>query len=95
MKLCLSRMREAMVKPVLNDYACDDMKVITVPEMERFKVVLTDGFILYMSPAQRDLFDNETGAALENFLLQSPIVRFSGEIATAVASMRPDGSTLP
>lgn len=67
---------------VLNDFPHAKMHLRTIAEMgkRRFKVALTDGATLYLSPAQRKLYDLETGNDRRNFLLSTPIVTFRGEI---------------
>lgn len=75
----------------LADYPHARMPMRTIAAMHHFRVVLYDGQVLYLSPAQRKLYDLETGNDRRNFLLSVPVVRFDGKITKAVASMDENG----
>jgi hypothetical protein len=83
------------VTPVLNDLQHDEWPVVTVEAMDHFRVVLTDGVSIFMSRAQRNLFDNEVGEDRLNFLLQSRVVAFRGDVHAYIAMCDRNGAVLP
>ena len=78
---------------VLADYVRAGLKVRSIAEMgrRRFKVALTDGETIFLSPAQRRLFDDETGEARRHFLLSCPVVTISGRIEDALRALDREG----
>lgn len=76
---------------VLADYPHERMNKRCRAEMKGYHVVLCDGKSLFMSPAQKSLYESETGNDRLNFLISTPVVEFDGKIERALKRLDENG----